>query len=138
MAFTPLVGKLAKIKTNSGGNTVELAAVNWTLEIDPKLKEGTNFRDGRFRAATMQDATVTATVVHDTAAAAYLAASGGLIDGAAITFYCFMANNTNTNTAYIVPAMISKLTPKASGVEDLVQIEVQAQLHNGTVTYPVS
>lgn len=134
---TPLAGQLAKIKVNYNGNTSILAATNWSLEIDPKAKDVSNFRDGRFRAPTGQDATVTATIVHDTSAAAYLAANGGLVDGQIVTFYCFMSNNTNTNCAYIVPSIITKLNPKAAGFEDVVMLEVTGMLHNGTVTYPV-
>jgi hypothetical protein len=138
MPLTPVTGQYAKIKTLVGNTNTELAAINWTLEIDPKAKDVSNFRDGRFRVKTLQDATVTCTVVHDTAAAEYLAASGGLIDGQVLTVYCFMANNTNTNTAFIVPAMITKVSPKNDGPEGVVMTEVQASLHNGTVTYPVS
>jgi hypothetical protein len=134
----PLSGKLAAIKVNSGSNTATLAAMNWSLEIDPKAKDVSNFRDGRFRAVTGQDATWTATIVHDTSAAAWLSANGGLVDGAVVTAYCFMANNTNTNTAFIVPSMITKLNPKAGGFEDVVQIEITGMLHNGSITYPVS
>lgn len=137
MATTPVIGQNAKIRTIVGNTNTELAAVNWTLEIDPKAKDFSNFKDGRMRVKTLQDATVTCTVVHDTAAAEYLAANGGLIDGQALTVYCFMGNNTNTNAAFIVPSIITKVSPKNDGPEGLVMVEVQASLHNGTVTYPV-
>jgi hypothetical protein len=136
MALTPVTGQQALLKVNVSNTNATLAAINWTLEIDPKAKDVSNFRDGRFRAKTLQDATLTTTVVHDAAAAEYLAANGGLIDGATGTAYCFASNSTNTNAAYIVPFMITKHSPKNDGPEGIVMVEIQAMLHNGTVTYP--
>lgn len=136
---TPVTGDKAKIVTQFNNTNTTLAAINWTLEIDPKAKDYSNFRDGRVRVKTLQDATVTCTVIHDTAAAEYLAANGGLVDGQVLTIYCFMANaNTqNTNYAFIVPSVITKVSPKNDGPEGVVEVEIQAMLHNGTVTYPV-
>lgn len=137
MALTALAGQYAKIRVVAGNTNTELAAVNWTLNIDPKAKDVSNFRDGRLRAKTLQDATVTCTVVHDTSAAQYLAANGALIDGQVLTVYCYTGNSTNTNYAFTVPAMITSVVPKNGGVEDVAMMDITASLHNGTVTYPV-
>ena len=136
MPASALAGQYAKIRTVVGNSNTELAAVNWNLNVDPKAKDISNFRDGRLRAKTLQDATVTCTVVHDTSAAAYLAANGSLIDGQVMTVYCYTGNSTNSNYAFIVPAMITAVNPKNGGVEDVVMIDITAALHNGTVTYP--
>ena len=127
----PIKGQTAVIRTVVGNTNTNLAAINWTLNIDGKLKDVSNFRDGRFRAKTLQDATVSFTVVHDGSAAAYLAANGSLIDGQAMSIYCY----TNTAAYFTVPAMVSTVSPKNEGVEGVVMIDVTAVMHNGTVTY---
>lgn len=139
MAATTLAGQFAKLVTNFNSTNTTVAAINWTLTIDPKVTAGvSNFRDGRLRAKTLQDATWSATVVHDTGAAEYLAANGGLIDGQVITAYFYVGNSSsNANYAFTVPSMITMITPKNEGVENVVMYEVQGGMHNGTVTYPV-
>jgi len=138
MAFNSTAGQQAKLVVNFNGTNTVLAAINWTLNIDPKAKDVSNFRDGRFRKKTLQDATVTATVIHDADASEYLTANGGLVDGQVVTMYCFVGNSSsNTNYAYIVPSMITNVTPKNGGAEDVVQLDITTSLHNGTVTYPV-
>lgn len=137
MAATAVSGQYAKLVTNYNSTNTTAAAINWTLNIDPKAKDISNFRDGRLRAKTLQDATWTATVVHDAGAAEYLTANGGLIDGQIITAYFYVGNSsTNTNYAFTVPSMITATSPKNDGPEGVVMYEIQGGLHNGTVTYP--
>lgn len=134
--MTPVTGQQAPLKVNVANTNATLASINWTLEIDAKVKDISNFRDGRQRAKTLQDATLTTTVVHDASAAEYLSANGGLVDGVTGTAYCFQSNSTNTNAAYIVPFIITSVSPKNDGPEGIVMTEIKASLHNGTVTYP--
>lgn len=138
MPFTPEAGKTAIIKTVSGNTTTTHPAINWTLKIDSKAKDVSNFRDGRFRTKTLQDSTLEFTVVHDSAAPSYLAANGTLVDGQAITAQCFPSSNTNTNTAFIVPAIVLTVGPKNEGPEGVVMYDVTCAQHNGTITYPVA
>ena len=136
MAFTPTAGPNAVIKTNFNNANTTLAAINWSLPIDAKLKDVSNFRDGRFRVKTLQDSTLSFTVVHDASAPEYLTANGGLVDGQAITAYCFTANNANA--AFTVPCMVSTVGPKNEGPEGVVMYDVTAAQHNGTITYPIA
>ena len=70
MAFTPVAGSNAKIVFVTNGSNSNWAAINWSLGIDPKAKDVSNFRDGRFRCKTLTDTTLTFTVIHDAAATA--------------------------------------------------------------------
>jgi hypothetical protein len=134
MPLTPVTGQTAVIRTVVGNSNTSLAAINWTLNIDAKAKDVSNSRDGRFRVKTLQDSTVSCTVVHDGSTAAYLAANGSLIDGQVMTIYCY----TNTNAYFTVPAIITNVNPKSEGVEGVVMIDIQAAQHNGTITYPAT
>jgi hypothetical protein len=138
MALTPIAGQFGKLVTQFNSTNTTAAAINWNLTVDPKAKDVSNFRDGRFRAKTLQDATWSATIVHDSAAAEYLAANGGLVDGQIVTAYLYVGNSSsNANYAFTVPSMITSVGPKNEGVEGVIMYEVQGALHNGTVTYPV-
>lgn len=136
MPFTPIAGSVAKIITNTNSTNSTLPAINWTLDIDPKAKDVSNFRDGRFRVATLQDSTLTFTVVHDASAPEYLASGGLLVDGRVITAYCY--TGANSNQAYTVPAIITSVGVKNEGVEGVVMHDVTAMQHNGTITYPTA
>ncbi len=138
MPFTPEAGKTAIIKTAFNSTNTTLAAINWTLAIDPKAKDVSNFRDGRFRVKTLQDATLSFTVVHDSTAPEYLVSGGALIDGQIIQGICFPSSNTNTSTAFLVPAMVTSVSVKNDSPEGAVMYDVTASLHNGTVTYPTA
>ncbi len=138
MPFTPEAGKTAKIITVFNNTNTTLAAINWTLNIDAKAKDVSNFRDGRFRVKTLQDSTLNFTIVHDSTAPEYLTANGGLIDGQVISAQCFTSSNTNTSTAFIVPCMVQTVGPKNEGPEGVVMYDVTAAQHNGTITYPTA
>ncbi len=137
MPFTP-TGPGAKIITVFNNTNTTAAAINWTLAIDPKPKDVSNFRDGRFRLKTLQDATLSFTVVHDSSAPEYLASGGALVDGQVIVAQCFTSSNTNTATAFIVPCMVTSVSAKNEGVEGVVMYDVTAMLHNGAITYPTA
>lgn len=136
MAFTPIAGSTAIIKTIQGNTNTTLAAINWSLPIDGKLKDVSNFRDGRFRVKTLQDSTLTFTVVHDAGAPEYLAANGQLVDGQVLSVQCY--TGTNSNAYFAVPCMVSTVGPKNEGVEGVVMYDVTALQHNGTITYPTA
>ncbi len=138
MSFTPTAGPNAKIITVFNNTNTTLAAINWTLSIDAKAKDVSNFRDGRFRVKTLQDSTLNFTLVHDSASPENLAANGGLIDGQIISAQCFTSANTNTATAYIVPCIVMTVGPKNEGPEGVVMFDVTAAQHNGTITYPTA
>ncbi len=136
MAYTPIAGSNAKIIISANNSNANTAAINWTLNIDAKAKDVSNFRDGRFRVKTLQDSTLSFTVVHDAGAPEYLAANGLMIDGQVITAYCY--TGANSNQAYTVPAIITSVGPKNEGVEGVVMHDVTAMQHNGTIGYPTA
>ena len=131
MAFTPVSGSVAILKGGTNSNTT-FAAINWSGNIDGKLKDVSNFRDGRFRLKTLQDSTWSFTVVHDSGAAEYLSANGNIVDGSVMTLKAY-TDNTNS---FQVPVMIATVGPKNEGPEGTVMVDVTAMQHNGVVTYP--
>lgn len=137
MPFTPITGSNAKIVINANNSNSNLAAINWSLGIDSKAKDVSNFRDGRFRCKTLQDSTLTFTVIHDAAAPEYLSSNGSLIDGQVATAYCY-TNGVAANSAYVVPCMITSVGVKNEGPEGVVMADCTAMQHNGTVTYPTA
>ena len=138
MAFTPVAGPNAKIVTVFNATNTTQAAINWNLNIDAKAKDVSNFRDGRFRVKTLQDATLTFTLVHDGGSPEYLTSGGALIDGQIISAQCFTNANANTAYAFIVPCIVTSVGPKNEGVEGVVMYDVTAMQHNGTITYPTA
>ena len=136
MPFQPVAGSTAILKLTQGNTNTVLPAINWSLPIDGKLKDVSNFRDGRFRCKTMQDSTLTFTVVHDAATPEYLASGGQLVDGQVLVAQCFMGSNTNAY--FLVPCMVSTVGPKNEGVEGVVMYDVTALQHNGAITYPAA
>lgn len=136
MPFTPVAGSTAIIKLTQGNTNTVLPAINWNLPIDGKLKDVSNFRDGRFRCKTLQDSTLTFTVVHDAGAPEYLSGNGQLVDGQVINAQCF--TGSNSNAYFNVPCMVSTVGPKNEGVEGVVMYDVTALQHNGTVGYPTA
>lgn len=135
MAFTPVAGNTALLKVKpANGNNTTMACINWTGQIDAKVKDVSNFRDGRFRVATLQDSTWNFTVVHDAGAPEYLAANGSLIDGQVCTLLAYVGNNG----FYSVPGIITNVSPKNEGVEGVIMHDVTISQHNGVVTYPTT
>jgi hypothetical protein len=127
VSFTPTAGPVAIIKIG----TATIPGINWTLGIDPKIKDVSNFRDGRITAATLQDADLSFTVVWDQDAEPTATSGPNLRDGAVITAQLY----TSSSAYFSVTAQVSHVEPALSGMEDVLMYSVQAKL-NGSVTYP--
>lgn len=135
MATTPTAGPVAIIKTKGGSESSAATkpAINWKLDIDPKAKDYSNFKDGRTRVKTLQDAILTFTLVYDNAANPFLSANGGLTDGSTILADCY----TDATNFFALSACITKVSPGISGMEDVLMADVEASLI-GVVTYPTA
>jgi hypothetical protein len=133
MPFTPVNGSLAAIKVIVASTPVTIPAINWKLDIDAKLKDVSNFRDGRFRKRTLQDATLTFTLVWDSSAEPNLSANGAFVDGTAFVANCYV--DEAASKFFAVPAVVSTVGPANEGVEGVIMYEVTALL-SGAVTYP--
>lgn len=128
MAYTPVSGAVAKVMLGS----TNAAAMNWKLDLDAKVKDASNFRDGRKKAATLDDGTLTFTVFWDSADDPTNTGSGNMRLGVTAVAQCYVT----AAKFFSVPVIISKIGPENKGVEDLVMMDVTAEL-NGTITYPV-
>lgn len=139
MAFTPTVGQVAVVKltTGSGGGTDWVGAgVNWKLNIDPKTVDKSNFRDGRIRNKTLQDADLSLTLVYDQGDSPFKLTTGNLLDGLISTAKCFV----DATHYFVVPGIVSSVGVENPGMEDDLMLDIGIQLSNNgtisTVTYP--
>jgi hypothetical protein len=134
--ITPSIGPVAVLKLKGGslGSAAVVPGINWKIDIDPKLKDVSNFKSGRFRAPTLGDCTFSTTLVYDTSTNPFLDANGGLKAGAVITADCYV----DATNFFEVPLMISKVGAEVSALEDVTMCAIEAQLHDGTVAYPAA
>lgn len=118
--------------------------MNWSLDVDPRPKDVSNFATGRLRIATLLDATLTFQLVWDTASqpvsqtpqSSSTATLSGFYAGAYVTIYCFTSVASPTKY-FIVQGMISKVTPAIASIEDamLYNVEVSLSATSGSVTF---
>ncbi len=133
MAFTPTEGQIAKVTlTMTGGTLTTIPGTNWKLNLDAKTKDVSNFRDGRRRWDTLHDATLTVTLVWDSAEQPTKAATTGVRLGVTGTAKCY----TDATKFFEVPVIVAQIEPENSGVEDVVMMNVTFEL-DGSITYPV-
>jgi hypothetical protein len=147
MSFTPTSGQYAAAQLGTGAigsNTqITVPGINWSLDWDNKSKDVSNFRDGRSRTGTLPDYTLTLTLVWDAAANPLLAANGDLITlsntsvarGSLINATLFTDQAQTNSKAWFGPYIVSKVSPKNSGVEDVVMLDVTCEA-NGAITPP--
>ena len=87
------------------------------------------------RTGTLPDYTLSLTLVWDSAANPLLTANGGITEGAKLNMALF-TDQAQTNTkAWFGPVIVSKVSPKNSGVEDVVMCDVTCEA-NGAITPP--
>lgn len=135
MSFTPTSGQYAAAQFTPVNTAITVPGINWDLKVKANPKDVSNFRDGRKRAATLNDYTLTLTLVWDSGANPLLAANGGVTQGATMNVTLF-TDQAQTNTkAWTGPVIISEINPKNAGVEDVVMMDVTADA-NGTLTEP--
>jgi hypothetical protein len=134
MAFTPTAGQTAVLKLSMTGGTADtiVPGVNWKLNLDAKTRDVSNFRDGRARIGTLADATLSVSMVWDSAEQQTKASSGtGIRLGVTGTAKCF----TDASKFFSVPVIVAQVGPNNEGVEGVVTNDVTFEL-NGSITYP--
>jgi uncharacterized protein YaiE (UPF0345 family) len=124
---TAVKGKFCKVEAG----TTSLPAVNWNLSLDGNLDDISNFRDGRKRVGTLDDATLTFSVVEDEDATTLGAA--GLKMGDTVTVKCY--TNNAASKFFIVPSIIGQVTPKVDDVTKALRVDFSASL-SGTIVWP--
>lgn len=129
MPFTPISGAVAVLKF--GATTAP--GTDWKIDIDPHAKDVSNFTTGRLRVKTLADAKCTMKLIWDSANQPIDPAGLNLVDGAAVTAKCF----TDATHFFLVPGIVTKVSPHVSGLEDVVMYDVEVDLSGATVTYPV-
>jgi len=135
MAFTPTAGQFAVLKiTPSGGAQSTQPAINWKIGHDGKLKDVSNFRDGRVQAKTLPISTLAATLVWDSAANPTLAANGQIQPGQNIVANCY--TDPATTKPIVFTGMIATVNPGNEGVEGVVMIDFTATESGGALAYP--
>lgn len=133
MAYTPVKGKFAKITDNASPTPHTFPGVNWTLSIDPKLEDSSNFRDGRRATDTLTAAEVSLTLIYDEDMPPDDGAVLNLIAGQNVTVKLYV-NNAQTRFWTLV-GRIGKVDLKNEGVEKLVKYDVKIQ-QDGALTPP--
>lgn len=138
MSFTPTSGQYAAIQVTPTNTAVTLPAINWTLNSTANSKDVSNFRDGRRRTPTLNDWSVSLTLVWDSAADPLLLVNGLLVQGTLIPIVTMFTDAAQTNTkAFSGPGIVSTITPKASGVEDVVMMDCLIEA-NGPLVIPTA
>lgn len=135
MSFTPVKGKFAYVTDNTSPTPNIYPGVNWTLNLDPKLEDCSNFRDGRQRDDTLADSDVTMTLIFDQDKPPDKAGSGALnLRGGALVTLKLYVDNAQT-LFYQIPCKVGQVTPKNEGVEKVLKYDVKFHQH-GAITYP--
>lgn len=132
MAFTPSAGLncvVAMDQTASLANT--LAGMNWTIDIDPRPKDVSNFVTGREKVPTLLDATLTFQLVWDLANPPVTGAPntnypGNLWAGNYVTVYAFV--DKSGGKYFKFAGLISKVTPSIASIEDAMLYNVEVSL----------
>ena len=139
MAFTPTVGQVAQVKLTCGaGGTADWIGpgINWKLNIDPKVVDKSNFRDGRIRNKTMQDADGTLTLVYDQNDSPFKTTGGNVLDGLSGTAKFFV----DATHYFSCPFIIAGVGVENPGMEDDLMLDITINLSSdgthSTVTYP--
>jgi hypothetical protein len=131
MPFTPVKGKLCAIAI--GNSSSKKAGINWSLAIDPKNEDLSNFRDGRQRFATLEDCIATFTVVQDEDDSILSSATR---PGALISASFFVTSSGGSAQCFSGTFRVGQFSPKVDGMESHLKVDVTAELH-GSLTYPV-
>lgn len=128
--FHPTSGAVA-ILVVSGGT---VPGINWKFNFDPKLKDVSNFRDGRVKAGTLPDGNVSVRLVYDKSKPPTAAGGYNLRPGATGSAKLYV-DDTNFWT---VPYVVGPIGPENPGVEDVVYQDVTLEYSNGDIVYPAN
>jgi hypothetical protein len=125
MASKYTKGKFCKLHVAGA----EQPAVSWTLSHDPKAEDVSNFKAGRAREATLDDATVTFTLLQEDASPYGTATVFAGVYG---TVQCY--RNNAQDKYVIVPGMFTKVDWKNDGPENTLKADCTVSLH-GTINW---
>jgi hypothetical protein len=126
--ITATAGPVAILKI--GDTTVP--ASDWKFDIDPKLKDISNFVSGRTYIGTLAEGSMSFRMIWDVTAMPTDPAGLNLMPGASVTAKCFV----DPVHFFQVTLLIGKVTPHLPGIEDVVHYEVESKI-NGPIIYPV-
>lgn len=135
MAFTPVKGQtaLVKLSMTGGGTDVIVPGVNWKLNQDGKVVDTSNFRDGRAKAPTLEDATLSMTLVLDNADRPMKSTVTAIRTGNTGTAKCYIGSGANDY--FSLGVIVQTLGTTNDGVENVLMQDVEFGL-TGSITYP--
>lgn len=125
MAFTPSAGLNCVIQSPSG---TTLAGMNWTIDVDPKAKDVSNFVTGRARVPTLLDATLTFQMVWDLGTPPVTGGTNptGIWAGLYIQVIAFV--DKLGNKSFTFNGLVTKVTPSIASIEDAMLYNVEVSL----------
>jgi hypothetical protein len=126
-----LIAKLVRVKPGTTPTEVGLTGTNWRASFDPKLRDISNWRDGRRKAMTLPDGTITCDVVWDPDDPPTDEANMGMRMGVAMTIRCY----TSDTDYFQVPVKVGVIGP-AIDLDGGVIIMAVTLAVNGEITYP--
>ncbi len=129
MAFTPVAGPVAILKIG----TTTVPGINWKLNIDGKLANVSNFRDGRWNAETLDDVDLSFSVVWDAAAPPSDTNLLDLRPGITVAAKCF----TDSTHFFLLNAIVGTVEPGIDSMESVIMYPVTAKIQ-GSITWPVN
>jgi hypothetical protein len=127
MPTNPTGGSVAVLKIG----TATIPAMDWKLDMDAKLKDVANFKDGRHQKSGLADADFSAKILWDADLMPHDPAGSGIVPGAAIICLCY----TSATKFFSAPIAIAKCTA-SSEIEGVVMYDVTGK-QNGPIVFPV-
>lgn len=127
MPTNPTGGSVAVLKIG----TDIVPAMDWELDMDAKLKDVANFKDGRHQKVTLPDADFKTKVLYDADDPPHDPAGLGIFPGAEIVALCYVS----ATKFYQAPIVIGKCSVK-SEIEGVVMVDVDGK-QNGPIIPPV-
>jgi hypothetical protein len=128
---TPTAGPVAVMKIGTT-TPVTVPGTDWKLDIDAKLKDCSNFLDGRIYVGTLPEGDFSCTIIWDSSAMPTDPAGLNLVPGANVTTKLY----TSATKFFSVPLTIAKIEVE-SKIEDVVMFKVTAK-QTGPIVYPVT
>jgi hypothetical protein len=127
MPTNPTSGAIAVLKKG----TVVVPGMDWKLKKDAKLKDCSNFADGRRQKGTLPDGDFDCKILWDADAMPHDPAGLGFVEGAEVTVQGYVS----LTKFYAIPITIATVEI-ASEIEGVVMYNMTAKI-NGAVTPPV-
>ncbi len=126
MPFTPTAGPVALLKAapSPSGTPSTRPGINWKLDIDAKQTDTSNFEVGRSASPTLEDATLSFTLVWDTSDQPFDPAKSGIDSGLNILARLY----TDASHYYAGTFAVATVGPGVDGLESVVMYPVTAKL----------